>query len=136
MALAIVRQLQCVWPSGLDSWVRRTISSIFACGISGLRPRPLRTWPNLARPSAAKRARHSSTVGTDTPTCSAVRELAVPSAAINSTRALSTSRWAAVDDLAMASRVALWLSVSSNGAAGWFMSYCTSNTQLNCATLH
>jgi hypothetical protein len=27
--------------------------------------------------------------------------------------------------LAMASRVALWLSVSSNGAAGWFMSYCT-----------
>jgi hypothetical protein len=30
-----------------------------------------------------------------------------------------------VDDLAMASRVALWLSVSSNGAAGWFMSYCT-----------
>jgi hypothetical protein len=30
-----------------------------------------------------------------------------------------------VDDLAMVSRAALWLSVSSNGAAGWFMSHCT-----------
>jgi hypothetical protein len=33
---SVGRQLQCVSPSGLDSWVNRTISSIFPAGICGL----------------------------------------------------------------------------------------------------
>ena len=65
-----------------------------------------------------------------TPRRSGSAELAAPSAANNSARALSTSRWAAVVDLAMASRVALWPSVSSNGAAAWFMSHCTTTINL------
>lgn len=43
VALARVRQLQCVWPSGFDSWVSLTISSIFSWGTSGRRPLPFRT---------------------------------------------------------------------------------------------
>ncbi len=38
--LAMDRQLQCVSPSGLASWVSRTISSIFSAGIDGFLPLP------------------------------------------------------------------------------------------------
>ena len=67
-ALAIDRQLQCVSPSGLDSWVNRTISSIYSAGLCGLRPRPGRTRPSLASPSSAKRLRQATTLDGETPT--------------------------------------------------------------------
>src|SRR5664279_1025899 len=45
--VAIVRQDQCVSPSGLEFIVRARISSITVCGIVGFTPRPGRTRPNL-----------------------------------------------------------------------------------------
>src|SRR5664280_3779746 len=97
-ALAIDRQLQCVSPEGFSCCVRRTISSICAAVTPGLRPRPPRTWPNLASPSSANLVRHERTVTGVTPTVTAILELATPSAAINNTMARFTSRWGAVED--------------------------------------
>ena len=56
---AIVRTDQCVWPSGFDFRVNSTISSIFDCGIVGLRPRPERTLPSFARPAPWNRERQA-----------------------------------------------------------------------------
>ena len=56
------------------------ISSIVACGISGLCPRPLRPSSKLRQPSAPKRCQ-SRTVCAETPTASAIREFATPTAA-------------------------------------------------------
>jgi hypothetical protein len=75
--LGLDRQLQCVSPSGLDSWVNRTISSIFSAGICGLRPRPGRTRPSLASPSSAKRLRQATTLDGETPTSQATAVLPV-----------------------------------------------------------
>lgn len=57
--LAIDRQLRWVSSAGVKLRVRSTISSIFACGMDGFRPRPGRTLPSLATPSSTDRARHS-----------------------------------------------------------------------------
>ena len=65
--LAIVRELHCVCPAGLLLRVNSTISSIFDCGMLDLRPRPARTLPSLASPSASKRQRHDRTVAGQTP---------------------------------------------------------------------
>src|SRR5450759_946622 len=86
-ALAIDRQLQCVAPEGFSCMVRRTISSTFSTEIPGLRPRPCRTWPNLANPSEANLSRQDRTVTGVTPTFAAIWELATPSAASNNTLA-------------------------------------------------
>ena len=79
--LAIDRVLQWVSPLGLECSVAATISSTFSAGIDGFGPRPLRTSPSLASPSSANRFRQARTVTTVTPTSSAIRVLATPSAA-------------------------------------------------------
>ena len=70
------------------------ISSILDCGIDGLRPRPLRTRPNFAKPSSANRSRQLFTDAGDTDTDRAIAVLATPSAAISSALARTTSRCA------------------------------------------
>ena len=82
---AIVRTDQCVCPSGLELRVSSTISSLFDCGMTGLRPRSARTSPKRAKPSAVSRARHDLTVPGLVPATSAIDFMANPSAAINNT---------------------------------------------------
>ena len=62
--------------------VSATIASTTSAGISGLRPRPGRTRPTAATPSAANRTRHARTVSAFTPTARAIAPFATPSAAI------------------------------------------------------
>lgn len=114
----------------------RTISSILSAGIDGFRPRPLRTAPKFANPSSSKRRRHSRTVTTDTPTSTAIRELATPSAASTNTCARCTSRCGAVLDLASISSVERWPSVSFRAGAAWFMTTPDHNQQAICEALH
>jgi len=66
-ALAIVRQLQCVSPSGVWCNVACTIACTFSGVIDALRPRPGRTTPKPFRPSASNRSRQLLTVVGDTP---------------------------------------------------------------------
>ena len=86
--------------------------------IKALRPRPEATLPNLATPSTAYRARHVRTVATLNPDRSAIRELAIPSPAINNTRARRTSRSDAVCEAAKRVRISRSPSVNGNGSAG------------------
>lgn len=87
-----------VSPAGFECRVRSTTSSIVACGIDALRPRPGRTCPNLARPSSANRSRHARTVFGVADSADAIAVLATPSAAISKARARCTSRcWAELD---------------------------------------
>ena len=102
---AIVRQLQCVAPGGFSCSVNRTISSTFSAGIDGLRPRPLATWPNRLSPSAANCDRQLTTLDGDTANCAAIFVLAAPRPASSNALARVTSRWGAVRDLAIVSRI-------------------------------
>ncbi len=90
-ALAIVRQLQCVWPGGLLCVVACTIASILAAEIDGLRPRPGRVSVSACGPPSANRARHRITVGRDTPSRRAILLLATPAPASNTIRARSAT---------------------------------------------
>jgi hypothetical protein len=81
---AIVLHDQWVWPSGVEYFVRYTISSIFCYWMVDLRPRPAGTFPSFAKPSSANRSRHARTVAGLTPTCTAILMFATPSAASNS----------------------------------------------------
>jgi len=65
---------------------------VVSAGIDGFGPRPLRTSPSLARPSSANRFRQARTVTTVTPTSSAIRLLATPSAASSNALARCTCR--------------------------------------------
>ena len=90
--LAIDRVLQWVSPLGLECSVACTISSTFSAGIDGFGPRPWRTSPSLARPSSANRFRQARTVTAVTPTSSAIRVVATPSAASSNAFARCTCR--------------------------------------------
>ena len=54
-------------PAAVSCNVKRTISSTFAAGIDGLRPRPGRTAEKFFSPSSANRSRHAVTVVGDDP---------------------------------------------------------------------
>src|SRR6266568_871799 len=121
VALAIVRQLQWVCPSGSLCNVRSTTCAIFSTGIDGLRPRPLRTSPKSTIPRCANSARHASTVGRDTPTTSAISTFDTPSAANSNARARCTTRNDNVCERASASNTSRWPSVTSNASAARLM---------------
>src|ERR1019366_5107504 len=122
---AIERQLQCVSPGGVSCNVKRTTSSIFAAGIDGRRPRPGRTVEKSFNPSWEKRSRHDFTVIGATPTSEAIRLLANPSQAINSTRARCTSRCGAEWEQINFSSTDRCSSVTGNGAVGERMTHPT-----------
>ena len=94
----------------------RRVTGISATTQPGLRPRPLATAPNLARPCSANRFRHASTVDGETPTCAAMPVFARPCPASSSARARCTSRCRAVRDLLRLSKISRWLSVNGIGA--------------------
>src|SRR3954452_9254267 len=97
------------------------MSSIVSCGIDGLRPRPLRTWPNRAIPSSANRARQFATEAGDTDHACAIAELASPCDAINNALARTTSRWAPDCDRATDSNNSRCPAQISNAATGFLM---------------
>ncbi|MET3176777.1 UNVERIFIED_ORG: hypothetical protein ABIB52_004652 [Arthrobacter sp. UYCu721] len=97
------------------------MSSIVDCGITGLRPRPLRTFPSFARPSLVNRARQARTVPGATPATRAIHSLASPLAAIRSTCARWTSQWEAVCDFDNTSNTAHCSSDITKAGAGFDM---------------
>ena len=114
----MVRHDQCVWPGGLELRVNSTISSILACGIVDLRPRPERTLPSFASPSSANRDRQARTVAGFTPTRDAIRVFATPSAASSNASARCTCRCGAVCDRARTCSAARCPSDMTKAAAG------------------
>nr|GLK33773.1 hypothetical protein GCM10017611_06160 [Rhodococcus wratislaviensis] len=92
-----------------------TISSIFSCGIEGMRPRPLRTRPNRASPSSANRARQFATEPAATDNSPAMAVFANPSAAISKAFARRTSRCAPDCDRATDSSTSRYDSDSIQG---------------------
>jgi hypothetical protein len=104
LALAMLRHDQWVSPAGVSCSVARTISATCASLIVGLRPRPGRTAPNPASPSSTNRSRHEATEDGDTASASPIAVLATPCPASSSARAATTSRCAALEDLARAPR--------------------------------
>ena len=122
---AIVRQLQCVSAGGVSCKVSRTISSTFAAGIEGLRPRPGRTAEKSLSPDSSNRSRHALTVIGATPTSLAIRVFANPSHAIKRTRARCTSRCGAVRERISFSSTDRCSSVIGSGAVGERMTHPT-----------
>lgn len=84
--------------AGSRSSVSRTISSTFAAGMDGLRPRPRRTAAKFFSPSSTNRSGQLATVAAATWTSLAIRVFANPSAAISDTRVRCTSRSDAVGE--------------------------------------
>src|SRR5262245_20601271 len=113
---AMVRQLQCVSPAGLVCRVSWTMAAILVSEIKGLRPRPSRISPSLVQPTSVNRFRQAPTVVGETASAVAMVRLGTPSPASSSACARTTSRWAAVLDLAMRSRTPR--SVSPSSSAG------------------
>jgi hypothetical protein len=82
---------------------------------SPIHPRPTRV---RCKPCSAKRERHNSTVGSDTPTRSAMRVFASPSAASSTILARVTARCSLVPARTIACNASTSAAVTSRGGAG------------------
>ena len=117
LRLAIVRQLQCVSPAGLERNVALTIWATFSGPICGLGPRPGLTAANPPDPSSTNRSRVAITVERLRPLPRAISEFDRPSAASKITHARRARPCGVASAATHRSNVTRSLSKSSIGAA-------------------
>ena len=115
---AIDLVVQCVAPPGGSApSVSATTAATTASPIALGRPRPGRTLPTEATPSASKRDRHLRTVLVVAPERRAISALASPSPAHSNARAWRTTRYSTVCEHAITPNCSrCWADISNAGA--------------------